>query len=119
MRPYLHTVDTIPLVLWSCAELALINIAACIPTLRPLYLWLTGKKPQGSNTKPSTADRSPYGISGRRFGRFAHRSAGATQLESSRSIYQLRTYNVSFKDREDDQSGTEAGIGPTVAIHAY
>jgi hypothetical protein len=122
----LYTVDTIPLVIWSCAELALINVAACIPTLRPLYLWISGKNPQDPITRAS-AYGSRYGTGSGRFGRFTQRSAPSTQLESSdendHNIYQFRTYDVSVKDREDEHSDstkTDTGIGATFTVqHAY
>lgn len=117
------TVDTIPLVVWSCVELALINIAAGIPTLRPLYLWISGGNAKGTSTSQSSYDMR-YGSGMGRLNRFGNRSGGATELGSSDhvhelNIYQSRTLDVTFEDRKDyNPSFTKApGLRTTVEVH--
>lgn len=122
MKTDTFLVDTVPLVIWSCVELALINVAACIPTLRPLYLWLSGQNPHiPASSHPSHSMQ--YGSASGRFGRITNRSAKGTQLASDDdcdlNIYQMKTCDVTFNDREDDQSKssrTGTGIGTTVDI---
>lgn len=116
-------VDTIPLVIWSCVELALINIAACIPTLRPLYLWINGEGARGSG-KNQSASRLQYGGGTGRLNRLTSRSRGATELSSSENvhelnIYQSRTLDVTFEDRKDHTHGWKKahGIRTTVEVH--
>jgi hypothetical protein len=103
------TVDTTQLIIWSCVELALINIAACVPTLRPLYLWISGESSKASSISPSAYDKR-YGTGTGRFNRFANRSGGATQLGSSDhvhelNIYQSRTLEVTFEGRNEHNHG--------------
>ena len=49
--------DTVPLVLWSVGEQCAINIAACIPTLRPLLQKFSPRR-QPTPIAPSTQDKS-------------------------------------------------------------
>ena len=111
------TVATIPLVIWSSAEMGLINVGACIPTLRPFYLLLTGK-----NLKGQTADFSSHGIgntthSGRfeRLPRHKDSEANLTALRDyDHNIYQTRRVEVEVSDNEDrlskpDETGINAG----------
>lgn len=102
-----QTVDTVPLVIWSCVELGAINIAACIPTLRPLYLWLSGKDARGPKTQSATYGSRISGGTGIRLGLFTNRTTRIDSLddsEQSLNIYRHTTYDVTVKDREDDQS---------------
>ncbi|CAI6335374.1 unnamed protein product [Periconia digitata] len=120
-----YTYDTIPLIIWSCVELALINIAACIPTLRPLYLWIRGENVKGTSMNQSGYDMR-YGSGTGRLNRFANRSGGATELGSSDhvhelNIYQSKTLDVTFEDRKDYNYGykksSSPGIRTTVEVH--
>ena len=115
--------DTIPLVLWSSAELALINIAACIPTLRPLYLWLAGKDPQGQHSKAS-AYRLTDNTNNEPLKRMPHQDNQEVPLGSladfDRNIYQTRSYDVDIDGREgtlSKSSDANAVMGPTVSVH--
>jgi hypothetical protein len=55
-----YAYDTIPLVLWSCAELCAINIAACIPTLRPLLQKISPSRGYTSNNWRKRSDEQAY-----------------------------------------------------------
>ncbi|PNP47038.1 hypothetical protein THARTR1_10543 [Trichoderma harzianum] len=94
--------DTVPLVLWSCVELASINVAACIPTLGPLYLWLVGSS--SKSTKAKSDYESKHGTGSGKFGRLAKRNSRGIELESlddrAFNIYQSKSYRVSFEDRD-------------------
>ncbi|KAL7934619.1 hypothetical protein V8C35DRAFT_33292 [Trichoderma chlorosporum] len=128
------TYDTVPLVIWSCVELASINIAACIPTLGPLYIWLVGGG-SAKSTNPQSDYDSKHGTNSGKFGRLTHRSGRGIELESlddrAFNIYQSKSYRVSFGERDDkpikptgtaqttqttQTIETEADIGATVKI---
>ncbi|CRG88300.1 hypothetical protein PISL3812_05329 [Talaromyces islandicus] len=103
------TYDTIPLVIWSCVELALVNLAACIPTLGPLYALITGRgKSNTSNAATTFGSKYSGNRVGPGLGRFTTRSARGTEHEYSDehglNIYQETTYDVTFRDRDDDES---------------
>ncbi|KAJ3499412.1 hypothetical protein NLG97_g341 [Lecanicillium saksenae] len=101
------TFDTVPLVIWSCTELALINIAACIPTLRPLYTWLTGEGRGAARTKPY-AYPSGYGEGTGHFVRVSNRSNRSIQAgqedEHALNIYHSKSYRVSFEESPETPS---------------
>lgn len=103
----LLAVDTVPLVIWSCTELALINIAACIPTLRPLYTWLTGEGRGAASTKPYGYP-SGYGEGTGHFVRVSNRSNRSIQAgqedEHALNIYHSKSYRVSFEESPETPS---------------
>lgn len=89
--------STVNLVFTGEAELCAINIAACIPTLRPLYLWCRGKNdrsfadPYSAQTRGQrTYEVSPGLLGGRSkkpapgvlLRSFDHRSDRMLQLRS-------------------------------------
>ncbi|KAK2760702.1 hypothetical protein FQN54_001937 [Arachnomyces sp. PD_36] len=100
------TYDTVPLVIWSCAELGLINVAACIPPLRPLYLWLTGKERGHFGTVVPSAYGSNYGNNTGFSGRVTNRSNRGIPIGSSDdhalNIYQSKSYHVSFEGNGEE-----------------
>ncbi|KAF3072855.1 hypothetical protein CFAM422_004881 [Trichoderma lentiforme] len=127
------TYDTVPLVIWSCVELASINVAACIPTLGPLYLWLVGSS--SKSTKAVSDYESKHGTGSGKFGRLANRNSRGIELESlddrAFNIYQSKSYRVSFEDRDDkpikvtgtaqttettQTIQTEADVGATITV---
>lgn len=132
METDLYTDDTVPLVIWSCVELASINVAACIPTLGPLYLFLLGRSPKSTK---ATSDYESKQTGSGKFGRLANRNSRGIELESlddrAFNIYQSKSYRVSFGERDDkpitvtgtaqttqttQTIETEADVGATITV---
>ena len=121
-----NTVDTIPLVLWSSAELAVINIAACILTLRPLYLWLADKDPKGQTSKSSAYVLGDHSNNGR-FERMPRQGSRGAPLDSlvtfDHNIHQTRRYDVNVDGQEELTSKAgESSVGTGAAVwvrHGY
>ncbi|QSS58392.1 integral membrane protein [Histoplasma capsulatum] len=72
-----YTFETINLTTWISTEQYLIIIAACIPTLGPLFTATTGRTPSGRRAG-STPGYKPSGSHSRRYFQQGHSSAGAS-----------------------------------------
>lgn len=72
-----YTFETINLTTWISTEQYLIIIAACIPTLGPLFTATTGRTPSGRRAGSSPGYK-PSGSHSRRYFQQGHSSAGAS-----------------------------------------
>ena len=57
-----YAYDTVPLVMWSVSEQFAINVAACIPTLRPLLQKLAGKPLRYASGGSGSSKRTPSSL---------------------------------------------------------
>lgn len=78
-----YAYDTIPLVLWSCGELCAINIAACIPTLRPLLQKISPSTGFSGNRSKRSADQQYHYKSHN--GHFNYVEGAASSMASKKS----------------------------------
>ena len=94
------TYDATNLVYWYITENWVIVIAACIPTLLPMYLVLLGKASEDSFRRGSTSEGKTYW-----FRRWSMRSWLGKMSSGRSSAYKYRHDGYSVQQREPGHSG--------------